>query len=164
MLQHIIDEDDAVLSSREDVLAIDRSCQGRQFAIVCHGLSINELWVFTEEARHSIDHDTASVSADNQILDQIVRRDYLKDVIEAESLLALSKLIPYRQTTCLVFSVKDTEKGAHLSLLAHSDKLGVIRVIMRHKDSAFVAEGTAVAQVTKPLKVLQVKPLHSAVF
>ena len=73
MLQHIIDEDDTVLTSREDVLAIYRGSQGRQLAIMCNGLPILELWVFAEEARHTIDNDTATVSADDQILDQVVR-------------------------------------------------------------------------------------------
>ena len=62
---------------------------------MCNGLPILELWVFAEEARHTIDDDTATVSADDQILDQVVRRDYFEDVIEAESWVALPKLILY---------------------------------------------------------------------
>ena len=128
-----------------------------------HGLPILELWVFAEEARHSIDDDAAPVRADNQILEEIVWRDYLEDVIEAESLFTLPEFIPNRQTALLVLAVEDPERGTHLPLLAHCDESTVLRVVMRHKDSAFVAEGTAVAQVTKPTKVLQVEALHGAV-
>ena len=62
---------------------------------MCHGLTILELWVFAEEARHTIDDDTATVRSDDQVLDQIVRRDYFEDVVEAESWVALSELILY---------------------------------------------------------------------
>ena len=113
--------------------------------------------------RHSIDNKTASVRSDNQILDQIVWRDYLKNVIEAESRVTLPKFILYLQTTCFVFSVEDAERGTDLPLLAHSYKSAIIRIIMRHEYSALVAKGTAIAQVTQLTKVLQVKSLHSSV-
>ena len=77
------------------MLAIDRGSKGRQLAIVCHCLPILELWVFAEESRHSIDYDTSSVSANDQILDEIVWRNNLQNVIKAESWMALPELILY---------------------------------------------------------------------
>ena len=76
---------------------------------MCHGLSILVLWVFAEVARHTIDDETSTVSADDKILDQIVWRDYFQDVIKAESRMTLSKLILYLKTTCFIFSVEDAE-------------------------------------------------------
>ena len=76
---------------------------------MCHGLSILVLWVFAEVARHTIDDETSTVSADDKILDQIVWRDYFQDVIKAESWMTLSKLILYLKTTCFIFSVEDAE-------------------------------------------------------
>ena len=115
---------------------------------MCYSLPILVLWVFTQVARHTIDDDTSTVRADDKILDQIVWRDYFQDIIEAESLMTLSKLILYLKTTCFIFSVEDAKRGTDFPLRAYCDKSSIFRVIMRNEDRALVAEGSVVAQVT----------------
>jgi len=106
-----------------------------------------------------VDDQTTAVSSDNQVFDEVFRRDHLDNIVQAQGRFLVPKLIFDLETKLHFVALVDSKRAADVLLGANGDDLIVIGVVMRDKQCRLVRVGPINTVLTDPAEVIQVEVL-----